>query len=237
MNRENILLKSALALAIVDLVLIAAILLQVNGLVKDVLEVQDKQLEIEVMKERLERAEEAKVEEEKTKEVAEIKDSLTVDSETGWQVYRNYTFGYEIKFPKELKGEFVDTVIEPSRFKVSSPVQLNEFGFIKDGAQFTIFVSKNVAGYTSPHQFDGGEEIGGVTLSRDIRLGGRNAFQQNFEGTSPFAPQNTTPLITSKVHYVDEKKIIEIKFNSGGENRYKFLNLFEQIINTFKFID
>ena len=237
MNRENILLKSALALAIVDLVLIAAILLQVNGLVKDVLEVQDKQLEIEVMKERLERAEEAKVEEKKTKEVAEIKDSLTVDSETGWQVYRNYTFGYEIKFPKELKGEFVDTVIEPSRFKVSSPVQLNEFGFIKDGAQFTIFVSKNVAGYTSPHQFDGGEEIGGVTLSRDIRLGGRNAFQQNFEGTSPFAPQNTTPLITSKVHYVDEKKIIEIKFNSGGENRYKFLNLFEQIINTFKFID
>src|SRR3989339_58218 len=128
MNHEYILLKSALALAIVDLVLIAAILLQVNGLVKDVLEVQDKQLEIEVMKERLERAEEAKVEEEKTKEVAEIKDSLTVDSETGWQVYRNYTFGYEIKFPKELKGEFVDTVIEPSRFKVSSPVQLNEFG-------------------------------------------------------------------------------------------------------------
>jgi len=240
MNRENILLKSALALAIVDLVLIAAILLQVNNLVKDVLEVQNRQIEIEAMKERLGKAEEAKVEE-KAKETEqqeiEVKDSLTIDPETGWQVYRNYTFGYEIKFPKELKGEFVDTVIEPSRFKVSSPVQLNKFGFIKDGAQFTIFVSKNVAGYTSPHQFDGGEEIGGVTLSRDIRLGGRDAFQQNFEGTSPFAPQNTTPLITSKVHYVDEKKIIEIKFNSGGENRYKFLNLFEQIINTFKFID
>ena len=55
MNRENILLKSALALAIVDLVLIAAILLQVNNLVKDILEVQNRQIEIGVMKERLER--------------------------------------------------------------------------------------------------------------------------------------------------------------------------------------
>ena len=46
MKHENILLKSALVLAIVDLVLIVAILLQVSGLVKDVLEVQNRQLEI-----------------------------------------------------------------------------------------------------------------------------------------------------------------------------------------------
>lgn len=57
MKHENILLKSALALAIVDLVLIAAILLQVNGLVKDVIELQDKQMEIGVMREKLEKAE------------------------------------------------------------------------------------------------------------------------------------------------------------------------------------
>src|SRR3989344_4678996 len=63
MNRENILLKSALALAIVDLVLIAAILLQVNNLVKDILEVQNRQIEIEAMKEKLGKAEEARQQE------------------------------------------------------------------------------------------------------------------------------------------------------------------------------
>lgn len=102
--KNNILLKSALALAIVDLALIAAILLQVNNLVKDVLEVQNTQVAIEVMKERLERAEKAKVEEkakETEKQETKIEESLTIDSETGWQVYRNETFGYEISYPSE----------------------------------------------------------------------------------------------------------------------------------------
>lgn len=80
MKYDNILLKSALALAVVDLVLIVAILLQVNGLVKDVLELQNKQLEIGMMREKLKKAEEIKMPEVKAEKKEE-----------------------EIKVPEELK--------------------------------------------------------------------------------------------------------------------------------------
>src|SRR3989338_3437340 len=108
MKHENILLKSALALAIVDLVLIVAILLQVNNLVKDVLEVQNRQIEIEVMKERLERAEEARKQEIKIEE----KEAPKLDT-SQWPVYRNTDYGLEIRYPKNwFLADF--TTIKPA---------------------------------------------------------------------------------------------------------------------------
>lgn len=90
--KNNILLKSALALAIVDLVLIAAILLQVNNLVKDVIELQNRQLEIGVMKERLDKAEEIK------KQEAEIEEKETskLDS-SDWQEFSGLLANNEVK--------------------------------------------------------------------------------------------------------------------------------------------
>lgn len=96
--KNNILLKSALALAIVDLVLIAAILLQVNNLVKDILELQNKQLEIGVMRERLEKAEETKAQETKIEEKEVPKLNIS-----DWQEFSgrlaNRKVGFSFKFP------------------------------------------------------------------------------------------------------------------------------------------
>src|SRR3989338_4829355 len=115
MKHENILLKSALALAIVDLVLIAAILLQVNNLVKDVLEVQNKQIEIGVMKERQNNLD-AKL--------------VDVDFDEGqWQTYKNEEFGFEIKYPKAWEVNKIDELPKNqiAAFSIDDPASPLQF--------------------------------------------------------------------------------------------------------------
>lgn len=96
--KNNILLKSALALAIVDLALIAAILLQVNNFVKDVLEVQNKMVEIGVMRERVEKIEQTKKQEAEVEE----KEMPKLDI-SDWQEFSgrlaNNKVGFSLKFP------------------------------------------------------------------------------------------------------------------------------------------
>lgn len=91
MKHDNILLKSALALAIVDLVLIVAILLQVNNLVKDVLEVQNRQTEIGGMREKLEKSQKIELKVLK-KELEEAKKQIALLTQL--QNFQKSIYGY-----------------------------------------------------------------------------------------------------------------------------------------------
>ena len=138
MKHENLLLKSALALAIVDLVLIAAILLQVNNLVKDVLEVQNRQLEIGVMEEKLEKAEEIKTPEVKAEKKEE-----------------------ETKFPEELKNiQFLYKKWRQEIIYKSNIDGTDEYDLIQDPISLVISPDKQKIAYTP----SGGTQIQMITL-------------------------------------------------------------------------
>lgn|SRR3989338_426400 len=109
MKHENILLKSALVLAIVDLVLIVAILLQVSGLVKDVLEVQNRQLEILVANWKLKEGGVSKKQEiEKAVETMQ-KVSKTNLEISGWREHVGSFFNGKIQYSFKVPPDFVGT--------------------------------------------------------------------------------------------------------------------------------
>ena len=238
MNRENILLKSALVLAIVDLVLIAAILLQVNNLVKDVLEMQNKQIEIGVMKERLERAEEAKVEEEKTKEVAEIKDSLTVDSETGWQVYRNYTFGYEINYPNEWFNVWKANRLTESwlhSYSISNQKSSNPFEMKNSDIWIEI---KVISEHLSLNDFIYRSSLvnpKGYTKVESLKIGGYPAVKITSDSTKI----EGTDIVYETKFFIEKDDLI---YGIGMlakqlDTLQNYERMFQQIVETFKFTD
>lgn len=211
--KNNILLKSALVLAIVDLVLIVAILLQVNNLVKEVLELQNKQLEIEGMKEKLEKAKKEEVEE-KPKEAADIKDSLTIDPETGWQVYRNETRGYEIRIPQ-------DWVV-----KEKWP-NLERISFITLSQKAGLSITTPLLGW--------GADFGDLKSKEVVQIGDTVGIKELYGRTEDGNEISRSTVIRWEERSKKPNSGIII-FSTYGEHA-KNENLFNQMLKTFKFID
>ncbi len=156
-----------------------------------------------------------------------------------WNTYRNEECGYQIKYPGNWQVKFADNQQTPRQVHFISHTKFNFINKEKmNDAEVIIASNKNIANYSSPDQFDFGDQVGPLIKSKDIKLDNRPARQYIFEGTNQLAfPKNTIPLITSIVGFVDMHQIIEIAFNGSGKNRYQFLEIFNKMIQTFKFID
>jgi len=260
MKHENLLLKSALALAIVDLILIAAILLQVNNLVKDILEVQNKQIEIGVMKEKLKKAEEARKQEletlkkklEETKEpgvrvVEKIILQGVSDSEIkNWNHYEARTLGFAFDYPKSF-GEFSITI---------SPGERGEKFF---GTFTNAYADMWMGGITS--DFEAGRE-GNITDAQGYIEDEQGNFYFNFRGArgNQIFPIKIVSTNATKFILIEDKPSSGTSFYLGRRTNHiaalvnsknkefpgfailidkEKINqsLFEQILSTFKFID
>lgn len=227
MKYENILLKSALALAIVDLVLIAAILLQVNNLVKDVLEVQNRQAEVEEMKEKLEKAEKARVEE-KTKE--------TEKQET--KIEEKEMPKIDISDWKEFSGKFGDFAKISFKYPSNWIVSPTDGGYYlrpanrepKEGIYIMIRLYVNIADSHSLEQAYRAfipQDLKEETLNLD------DATILKISGTDQWG---------RKQSFAFWKKIVEdtnyfIQLDTAGAELYKTIGhqaIFDSIINTFK---
>src|SRR3989338_11647915 len=208
MKHENLLLKSALALAIVDLVLIVAILLQVNNLVKDILDVQNKQLEIGVMKEKLKKVEEIKVPEVKAGEKENNgRDFSITDSpeKIGWKIYSNQKYGYQMEFPNDW---------------IVANASLYDLRLMKGNSIFWFSLP--------PLGFD--YDISKAKIS-EMSLGA-NIFAKKIEVNSSVIIQfdrNRTQLELNKNEGL-------IRFEYDKNNKEENIKIFDQIIAPFKFI-
>ena len=261
MNNDNILLKSALALAIVDLVLIAAILLQVNNLVKDVLEVQNKQLEIEGMKEKLKKAEEARKQEletlkkklEETKEpgvrvVEKIILQGVSDSEIkNWNHYEAQRLGFVFDYPKSF-GEFSITISPAERGKIFYGKSQNGDIQIGGATQILDAGGGTVIFYTTGYKED---EKGNFYIKFPNSSSGAlispikliSTKETQFVLIQSESSQGPDPMNFGKDNIIRIGAVVNSKndefpgFITVVNKNVVPQDLFEQILNTFKFID
>ena len=231
MKHENILLKFALALAIVDLVLIVAILLQVNNLVKDVLEVQNKQLEVEVMKNKLEKAQEAKVEE-KAKETErqetkiEGKEKIIKDI-SDWKEYSS-TVGRVAKISFKYPFDWTVTPVMNGYYKVQP-----------QNGQFASIIIDTLSGTEMPDRIRQLKEV----ISRSHLARDRKEETLNLDGIIIWKISGINNVGNKQIFIIWEKIVEDtnyaIQFSTTGSELYKTIDeqaILDNMVNTFKFI-
>src|SRR3989338_8632175 len=231
MKHENILLKFALALAIVDLVLIVAILLQVNNLVKDVLEVQNKKLEVEVMKNKLEKAQEAKVEE-KAKETErqetkiEGKEKIIKDI-SDWKEYSS-TVGRVAKISFKYPFDWTVTPVMNGYYKVQP-----------QNVQFASIIIDTLSGTEMPDRIRQLKEV----ISRSHVARDRKEETLNLDGIIIWKISGINNVGNKQIFIIWEKIVEDtnyaIQFSTTGSELYKTIDeqaILDNMVNTFKFI-
>ncbi|MDP3899518.1 MAG: PsbP-related protein [bacterium] len=225
------------------LIIILGISLIASGCVKQTAEVSNTDSEQPVVNSQESMTEEnSKTIEQKSKNLEEVDTSDPSMDEASWQTYRNEDLGVEFKLPKdwEQRNQQISNRIEFKKGGINQP----EGTELLDGAIFSINLMQSVTSLeegvikATEDILNDGDNFTKEELhfkQEDVSVGGESAAMLVYKGT--YGSEVIDFVLTRTIILEHNEEVLNIYCFSSGANKEAYMQVINEIISTFKFIE